>query len=59
MIAIQSINFKIKEWNSLLDKRYHLDMIETVWKAWRDCAESNYDELVKSRHTGENRCPVF
>lgn len=33
MIAIQCINFKIKEGNSLLDKKYRLDMIILRWKA--------------------------
>jgi hypothetical protein len=43
MIAIQCMNFRIKEGNSLLDKRYHLDMITAIWTAWRDRVEGNHE----------------
>lgn len=41
IIAIHSIDFKTKEENSLLDKRYRLDMIKSVSKRGRGLAEAN------------------
>jgi len=52
MIAIPCMNFKIKEGikegNSLLDKRGHLDMITTIWTAWRDWIEGNHERRVEA-----------
>jgi len=47
-IAIQRMNIKIKERNSLLDKRDHLDMIIIIWTAWRNRVAGNDERRLKA-----------